>query len=87
MYESHWKSSVNTAWAEYKDKWAAEHPGDEKPPKMRFQIMVDFIKEKFVAETEEMKDHCKEYQNTQQLEKASPDPATPESTRNTDFQV
>ena len=42
-YESHWKSSVNTAWAEYKDKWAAEHPGDKKPPKMHFQIMVDFI--------------------------------------------
>ena len=86
-YESRWKSSVNTAWAEYKDAWVAEHPGDEKPPKTRFQIMVDFIKEKFTAETQEMKDRCEEYRNTQQLEKASPDPATPESTRNADFQA
>ena len=48
---------------------------------------VTVIKEKFVAETEEMKDHCEEYWNTQQLEKASPDPATPESTRNANFQA
>jgi hypothetical protein len=85
-YEDRWKPDVNTAWAEYKAAWEAEHP-DEKPPKTRFQIMVDFIKEKFAAETEEMKNRCEEYRTTQQLEKGSPDPATADSTRNTDFQA
>jgi len=87
MYKSRWKSSVNTAWNDYKEAWAAEHPDDKKPPKNHFQIMVDFMKDKFTTETEEMKQRCEEYQTACQLEKASPSPATPESTRNTEFQA
>ena len=86
-YESRWKSSVNTAWNDYKEAWAAEHPDDKKPPKNRFQIMVDFMKDKFTTETEEMKQRCEEYRMARQLEKASPSPATPESTRNAEFQA
>ena len=76
------------AWAKYKAEatWVAEHK-DEKPPKTRFQVMVDFMKEKFAAETEEMKNCCEEYQTVWQVEQGTPDPVTPESTRNTDFQV
>ena len=85
-YESRWKPDVNTTWAEYKAAWAAEHK-DEKPPKTRFQVMVDFMKEKFAAETEEMKNRCEEYRTARQVEQGTPDPATPESTRNADFQA
>ena len=49
--------------------------------------MVDFIKEKFAEETDEMKDRCEEYRTARQLEKGTPDPATPESTRNSEFQA
>jgi len=60
-YESRWKSSINAAWNDYKETWAAEHPEDKKPLKNRFQIMVDFMKDRFMTETEEMKQRCKEY--------------------------
>ena len=86
-YESRWKSSVNTAWIEYKEAWAAEHPNDKKPPKNRFQIMVDFMKEKFTKETDEMKVRCEEYRTTRQLEMATPDPEKPDSSRNAEFQA
>jgi hypothetical protein len=53
-YESRWKDDVCTAWSDYKKEWVAEHP-NETPPKTRFQIMIEFMKEKFEKETEDMK--------------------------------
>ena len=85
-YESRWKADVNTAWAEYKTTWTAEH-SDKKPEKTRFEIMVDFMKEKFAAETEEMKNRCEEYRTARHVEQGTPGPATSESTRNADFQA
>jgi hypothetical protein len=72
-------------WANYKSNWAAENP-NEKPPKTRFQIMIEFIKEKFEAETEEMKTRCEEYRVARQHEAASPDPVKSDSARNIAFQ-
>ena len=59
-YETKWKAHVDTAWKEYKLAWESENP-DEKAPKKRFQIMIEFMKEKYAEETTEMKDRCKAY--------------------------
>jgi len=83
-YESRWKPDVDTAWSEYKDAWEAEHP-NEKPPKNRFQIMIEFMKQKFETEPEDMKIRCEEYRATRQLE-ASPDPDKSDSAINAEFQ-
>ena len=64
----------------------AEHPAKEKPPKNRFQIMIEFMKEKFEMETDKMKNHCEEFWMKRQLEATSPDPEKPDSVRNTKFQ-
>lgn len=85
-YESQWKTEVNAAWMAYKNTWMAEHPAEEKPPKNRFQIMIEFMKEKFEMETDEMKNRCKEFRMKRQLEATSPDPEKPEAVRNTKFQ-
>ena len=84
-YETRWKSDVNTVWSNYKSNWAAENP-KEKPPKNRFQIMIEFMKEKFEAETEEMKTRCEEYRVARQHEAESPDPVKSDSARNIAFQ-
>ena len=34
----------------------------EKAPKNRFQVMVEFMKEKYTEETTKMKEHCETYQ-------------------------
>ena len=59
-YQTKWKSFVQERWSAYQTEWASEHP-DEKPPKGRFQIMVEFMKEKYVGESPEMKAKCEEY--------------------------
>ena len=70
------------AWDKYKKAWMAEHP-DEKLPKTRFQIMVEFMKEKFEMETETMKSRCEEYRETRLLEAEA---RKSESDVNTEFQ-
>jgi hypothetical protein len=84
-YESRWKPEVDAAWSTYKNVWLTEHP-EEKPPKIRFQIMIEFIKEKFEKETDEVKSQCEEYRKTRQVEAATPDPDKPDSVKNTKFQ-
>ncbi|KIM35207.1 hypothetical protein M413DRAFT_20789 [Hebeloma cylindrosporum] len=84
-YESRWKADINTAWTQYKNDWTAAHP-NEKLPKNRFQIMIEFMKENFEAETEEMKSQCEEYRETRQREAASPDTTKSNSARNLEFQ-
>jgi hypothetical protein len=77
-YESKWKPDVDMAWSEYKNAWTSKHP-DEKPPKNRFQIMIEFMKQKFEMESEDMKIRCEEYRE-HQLEDNS------DSTKNAEFQ-
>jgi hypothetical protein len=59
-YESIWKLHVDKEWEKYKAEWEVENP-NEKPPKKRLQIMVEFMKGKFDNESEEMKARCEEY--------------------------
>ena len=66
-YETKWKSHIDKEWAKYKMEWELENPS-VKPPKNRFTIMVEFVKENFSNETEEMKLRCEEYQQTRQPE-------------------
>ena len=82
-YEQQWKPHVDEAWATYKTEWEAEHP-NEKPPKKRIQIMVEFMKEKYKNETVEMKARCEEYR---QARKDSPVPSQSGAARNLEFQL
>jgi hypothetical protein len=81
-YESKWKPFVDKEWDRYRKEWESEHP-NEKPPKARFTIMIEFIKDKFANETDEMKARCEEFR------KASKDesPVDEESALNADLQM
>jgi hypothetical protein len=81
-YESQWKPLVSEEWDKYKNQWSKEHP-NEKPPKTRFTIMVEFIKDKFANETEEMKARCEELRKTLKEES----PVDEESAANIEFQL
>ena len=82
-YESQWKPHVDKEWENYKAGWEVENP-NEKPPKKRLQIMVEFMKEKFENKTEEMKARCEEYRLAR---KESPVPNESEKARNLGFQM
>jgi len=58
-------------WEQYKAQWESEHP-DDKPEKTRFQIMCEFMKEKYENETEEMKERCEEYRKSKKDESPAP---------------
>ena len=62
-YESLWKSEVDREWKEYQIEWESEHPGED-PPKGRFVIMNEFMREKFKNESEEMKERCEQYRRS-----------------------
>lgn len=82
-YESQWKPHIDEEWNRYKKKWASEHP-NEKPPKTRFSIMIEFMKEKFANETDDMKARCEEFRKTVKEES----PVDEESTAaNAEFQL
>ena len=83
-YESQWKPHVDKEWARYKEEWKVENP-TEKPPKNRFTIMVEFMKEKFKNETDEMKLRCEEYRQTHKSE--SPVQNDAQEDRNLQFQL
>jgi len=59
-YQMKWKPFIQKRWTAYQEEWAIEHP-DEKPPKGQFQIMVEFMKEKYTGETAKVRAECKEY--------------------------
>ena len=82
-YQDQWKTHIDTAWSEYPKAWKAEHT-TEKPEKTRFQIMVEFMKQKYNEETEEMKKKCEEYERP---EDHDPTPIKSEPDINSDFQT
>jgi len=82
-YETQWKPHVDKEWASYKMEWELQNPS-EKPPKNRFTIMVEFMKEKFKNETEEMRLYCEEYRKARKSE--TPVPNDSEVARNVHFQ-
>ena len=82
-YETQWKAHIDEEWAIYKNEWELQNP-TEKPPKKRFTFMVDFIKDKFKNETEEMKTRCEEYRQARKSE--SPTPNNSKVEKNLQFQ-
>jgi hypothetical protein len=82
-YESKWKPIVDKEWATYKTEWELKHP-KETLPKKRFTFMVEFMKEKYKNETEEMKQQCEAYRKSRKSE--SPVPDGSDTSRNLDFQ-
>jgi hypothetical protein len=83
-YESKWKPFVDEEWDRYKNEWASENP-DEKPLKTRFTIMIEFMKEKFANETDEMKERCEELRITHKEE--TPDNEDSATNLNAEFQL
>jgi len=59
-YESQWKEVVDKAWSNYLAAWNTANP-DEKPVKTRLVYLMEFMKEKLAAETDEMKEKVEEY--------------------------
>jgi hypothetical protein len=74
-YESQWKADVDKTWAEYKTQWESEHP-DQKPEKTRFEIMNDFMKEKFAQATPDILKQVEDYRNKLKEESPNPSDAT-----------
>ena len=83
-YESQWKPFIDEEWDRYTKEWVSKHP-NEKPPKTRFELMIEFVKEKYENETEEMKERCEEFRKTLKEESVVAD--SERSARNMEFQV
>jgi len=84
-YQTKWKPFIQERWAAYQKDWATGHP-DEKPPKGWFQIMVEFMKEKYAGETAKVRAECKEYRKNRH-DKSPAALASEEPTRNIEFQL
>ena len=78
-YESQWKADVDKIWVEYKTQWESEHP-DEKPKKTRFEIMNDFMKEKFTQATPEILKQVEDYRKKVKEESPVPSAGGEEAT-------
>jgi hypothetical protein len=76
-YETQWKGDVDKIWAEYKIEWVASHP-DEKPEKTRFEIMNEFMKERFAQATPEILKEVEDYRQKVKYETG----LSPEDTTN-----
>lgn len=83
-YESQWKMEVDRVWKDYKNEWESDHPGED-PPKGRFAIMNEFLREKYQNESEEMKARCEEYRKALKEEKMAPSESF--QTRNLQFET
>lgn len=64
-YEKKWKAVIDTEWAAYIAKWAAEHPGEECPTK-RFVFMNAFMRQKYSEESAEVKAEVEEFRLKEQ---------------------
>lgn len=84
-YETQWKAEVDRIWDEYKEAWQAKHPG-ENPPKKRLTIMSDFMKEKYLEETDEMKEKCEKYRDPAFHDEATPGPVVKTNSVNAGYQ-
>ena len=83
-YHTKWKPFIQERWDAYQKEWASEHL-DEKPPKGWFQIMLEFMKEKYARETAEIRANCEEYWKNRRDESPAA-LAGEEPTRNIEFQ-
>ena len=82
-YESQWREEVDNKWGDYLATWNTANP-DEKPEKTRLVYLMEFMKEKLAAETDEMKQKVEEYRLSKKDE--SPAPFGSEHDRNLQIQ-
>lgn len=83
-YETQWKTEVDKEWKEYKLKWESENPGED-PPKGRFAIMNEFLREKYKNESDEMKERCEQYRRS--LKEEGPGQTQSLQTRNLQYET
>ena len=70
-YESQWKEDFNQAWGDYLAAWNTENP-DAKPGKTRLVYLMEFMKGKLAAETDEMMAKVEEYRLSEKEESPAP---------------
>ena len=66
-YESQWKEDFVQAWGDYLAVWNTENP-DVKPGKKRLVYLMEFMKGKLAAETDEMKAKVEVYRLSEKEE-------------------
>ena len=59
-YESQWKAEIDREWDALNVAWTKEHPGIPLK-KTQFEFMNSFIREKYEAESPEMKQRVEEF--------------------------
>jgi hypothetical protein len=69
--ESQWKEDFNQAWGDYLATWNTENP-DVKPGKTCLVYLMEFMKGKLAAETDEMKAKVEEYRLSEKEESPAP---------------
>lgn len=69
-YDKTWKATIEKAWTDYKSQWDCENPG-VAPPKKRFDVMNEFIRETFNNETAERVQEVDEYRKKIKVEGAA----------------
>jgi hypothetical protein len=74
-YESKWKTVIEQEWEMYKSKLTAKN-ADTVLKQERFQFANTFIREKYKAETQEVKDEVKKRQLGEKKEGEQPGEAT-----------
>ena len=71
MYESQWKKDIDKAWVNYLAMWTVKNT-DEKPPITRLVFLMQFMKEKLAAESDEAKKEVEDYHLSEKDESPSP---------------
>jgi hypothetical protein len=69
-YDSEWNGAIDEVWEKYRSDWLAKNPR-VKPPKKRFEMANEFIKETYMTETPEKVAEVDEYRKKLKEEKAS----------------
>jgi len=69
-YESKWKSQVDQEWKEITTEWVRNNPG-QPLSKSRFEFGNAFIKEKYEAESTEMKEQVEEFHQNSLVKSSS----------------
>lgn len=85
-YKSKWKPHINKAWSNYKKKWQDKH-SNLPIDKTRFELINEFLREKFELEMDKMKKPCEKYWKPETRHKVSPVPVKLELAANAEYQV
>jgi Mg2+ and Co2+ transporter CorA len=69
-YDKEWKTTIEKVWTDYKSQWDRENPS-VTPPKKRFDITNEFIREAFNNETAERVQEVDKYRKKIKEESAA----------------